>query len=364
MKSNYKLIHPANYTRGRLQVTTADTLERTLLPEGFVTACDNIFHAYIPDYQGNIVGVYNSSTNTLEQFTDYYPYGLPHASATSPTVNRRKYGAKELTTANGLNLYDFAARFQNPAFPAFTTPDPLAENKYGFSSYLFCSDDPINFVDPTGLDEYEIDESGNFINRIKNEDYDVVRVVDSDGNKLSESDHYQYGSLDAHMSNKYQPDIGTATIYSYFIINDFTITRSLFEFLAAYTNVEWTHCEYNDENGQNFNILSTSHFRSRNNSFNCFLREPNNNVKTIKHMAHNHPSGFPIPSGMHNQSGDITEAKKMDKRNKHYPIQYEVYSAKFQIYVPYSAKSIPEDFLYVLSIIQWLNPQFIELLKR
>ena len=50
MKSNYKLIHPANYTRGRLQVTTADTLERTLLPEGFVTACDNVFHAYIPDY--------------------------------------------------------------------------------------------------------------------------------------------------------------------------------------------------------------------------------------------------------------------------------------------------------------------------
>ena len=59
-----------------------DTLERTLLPEGFVTACDNVFHAYIPDYQGNIVGVYNSSTNTLEQFTDYYPYGLPHDSVT------------------------------------------------------------------------------------------------------------------------------------------------------------------------------------------------------------------------------------------------------------------------------------------
>ena len=129
----------------------ADTLERTLLPEGFVTAGDNVFHAYIPDYQGNIVGVYNSSTNTLEQFTDYYPYGLPHASATSPTVNRRKYGAKELTADLGLNLYDFAARFQNPAFPAFTTPDPLAESYYPTSPYVYCGGDPINLIDPSGM---------------------------------------------------------------------------------------------------------------------------------------------------------------------------------------------------------------------
>ena len=132
----------------------ADTLERTLLHEGFVTAGDNVFHAYIPDYQGNIVGVYNSSTNTLEQFTDYYPYGLPHASATSPTVNRRKYGAKELTADLGLNLYDFAARFQNPAFPAFTTPDPLAESYYPTSPYAYCSGDPVNLVDPSGMDIY------------------------------------------------------------------------------------------------------------------------------------------------------------------------------------------------------------------
>ena len=134
----------------------ADTLERTLLPEGFVTAGDNVFHAYIPDYQGNIVGVYNSSTNTLEQFTDYYPYGLPHASATSPTVNRRKYGAKELTTANGLNLYDFAARWHNPTFPAFTTVDPMATDYYPASPYLYCGADPINLVDLTGENAMKI----------------------------------------------------------------------------------------------------------------------------------------------------------------------------------------------------------------
>ena len=129
----------------------SDTLERVHLPEGFMTEADGAYHAYIADYQGNIVGVYNTATGYFEQYTDYYPYGLPHASATSPDINRRKYGAKELTTDLGLNLYDFAARWHNPAFPAFTTPDPLAEKYKDLSPYLFCGGDPVNFVDPSGM---------------------------------------------------------------------------------------------------------------------------------------------------------------------------------------------------------------------
>ncbi|MEF2643890.1 MAG: RHS repeat-associated core domain-containing protein [Paramuribaculum sp.] len=140
----------------------ADTLERMLLPEGYITAADSTFHVFIPDYQGNIVGVYNSATNTLEQFTDYYPYGLPHASATAPTVNRRKYGAKELTTDHGLNLYDFAARWHNPAFPHFTTPDPLAEKYYSTSPFAYCAADPINLIDPTG-ESPVYDMGGNYL---------------------------------------------------------------------------------------------------------------------------------------------------------------------------------------------------------
>ena len=120
--------------------------------EGFVTASDSTLHIFIPDYQGNITGVYNSARNCLEQFTDYYPYGLPHASATSPSVNRRKYGGKELTTDCGLNLCDFSARWHNPAFPAFTTPDPMADTYTPLSPYTYCGGDPINQIDPTGKD--------------------------------------------------------------------------------------------------------------------------------------------------------------------------------------------------------------------
>ena len=48
--------------------------------------------------------------------------------------------------------YDFAARHQNPAFPHFTTPDPLAEKFKHLSPHLFCAGDPINHIDPTGMD--------------------------------------------------------------------------------------------------------------------------------------------------------------------------------------------------------------------
>ena len=110
------------------------------------------YHLYAFDHQGNVIGVYNTKNATLEQTTDYYPYGLPHATATYHSdCNRRLYSAKELTSEAGLNTYDFAARWQSPALPIFTTPDPLAEQTQSIGVYVFCGGDPINRIDPTGM---------------------------------------------------------------------------------------------------------------------------------------------------------------------------------------------------------------------
>ena len=69
-------------------------------------------------------------------------------------VNRRKFGGKELMSDHGYNSYDFAARHQNPAFPHFTTPDPLADFRQNTSIYVFCSSDPINRIDPSGMADF------------------------------------------------------------------------------------------------------------------------------------------------------------------------------------------------------------------
>ena len=82
----------------------------------------------------------------------YYPYGGVIADLGTSQISGQpyKFGGKELITANGLNEYDFGARWYYSAVPGFTKPDPSCEGFYHLSPYLFCGNDPVNNVDPTG----------------------------------------------------------------------------------------------------------------------------------------------------------------------------------------------------------------------
>ena len=68
------------------------------------------------------------------------------------SVQPYKFGGKELDAMYGLNIYDFHARTQTPDLARFTRPDPLAEKTPHLSPYLFCANDPVNNIDPTGID--------------------------------------------------------------------------------------------------------------------------------------------------------------------------------------------------------------------
>jgi RHS repeat-associated protein len=70
------------------------------------------------------------------------------------------FNAKELDEENG--MYYYSARYYNP--PVFISRDPLFE-KYPFMSpYAYCSNNPINRVDPTGMSDSPIyDLDGNFL---------------------------------------------------------------------------------------------------------------------------------------------------------------------------------------------------------
>ena len=120
----------------------------------FYTDSIGVRHLMVPDYQGNIIAVINLATNKIEQFTDYYPYGLPHASSVSPQSNRYKFEGKELTTEGGAYLANFEARLQSPFLGDFLSPDPKAEEYLSLSPWAFCAGDPINYVDPTGERAY------------------------------------------------------------------------------------------------------------------------------------------------------------------------------------------------------------------
>lgn len=66
---------------------------------------------------------------------------------------------------NELGLYDFGARHYTPVLPRWLTMDPLAEKYYHISPYVYCAGNPINLVDPNGM---EWEEHGSVISVLVN----------------------------------------------------------------------------------------------------------------------------------------------------------------------------------------------------
>ncbi|TRX35068.1 RHS repeat-associated core domain-containing protein, partial [Flavobacterium restrictum] len=62
-----------------------------------------------------------------------------------------RYNSKEFQDELSLNLYDYGARNYDPALGRWMNIDPLAEHSPDKNPYHFCSNNPINRTDPTGM---------------------------------------------------------------------------------------------------------------------------------------------------------------------------------------------------------------------
>ncbi|MFT4072927.1 MAG: RHS repeat-associated core domain-containing protein [Dysgonamonadaceae bacterium] len=138
-----------------------NALDRILVDGGYIK--DGVDHFYETDHLGDNRTVINQS-GTVTGRNDYYPFGMQMAH-NAPNLgilvrigdepNAFKFSGKELDVMGGLNLYDFSARSQDPALGRFTTVDPLAEDTPWLSPYVYCSDNPINRVDPDGKSDFD-----------------------------------------------------------------------------------------------------------------------------------------------------------------------------------------------------------------
>ena len=95
-----------------------------------------------------------NASGTVTQRNHYYPFGTAFAENTTDEQKQQpyKYNGKELDQMHGLNLYDYSARYYESAVGRFTNVDPLAEKYYNISPYAYCNNNPLRFIDPTGME--------------------------------------------------------------------------------------------------------------------------------------------------------------------------------------------------------------------
>lgn len=112
---------------------------------------NGIYYFYLTDHLGNNRVVANQSGTPIQK-NHYYPFGTAFAETSAAEQGKQpyKYNGKELDQMHGLNLYDYSARYYEPAIGRFTTVDPHAENYYSWSPYAYVANNPIDAIDPKG----------------------------------------------------------------------------------------------------------------------------------------------------------------------------------------------------------------------
>src|SRR5690554_7439755 len=219
-------------------------------------------------------------TQSLEE-SHYYPFGLEHQGyqpnhkiiglegpganvtiiPTSPNVGdpyKYKFGGKEYQEEFDINVYDFGARNYDAALGRWMNVDPLAEEFFSWNPYHYVHNNPLRFIDPTGMsadDIIDIDKKTGAITITEAAGEDIVRLINND--KVEDS--YSYGSNGSFSSDNIIDRNGSdITLTSVQIIPGSIDKAQAFYEFAAQSDVEFGKLDVRSPSGESISIVTTS----------------------------------------------------------------------------------------------------------
>ena len=101
-----------------------------------------------PDHLGSSSYITNLD-GEVSQHIEYVPFGEVFIEERNNTWNSPYlFNAKEFDEETG--MYYYGARYYEPRLSLWMSVDPLEEKYYNSSSYAYCNNNPIRFIDPDG----------------------------------------------------------------------------------------------------------------------------------------------------------------------------------------------------------------------
>lgn len=137
---------------------------------------------YVCDHLGSPRSLIDH-TGELMVLRNYYPFGKTWRRSTEPVYyDYYHFNGKEQQTVGDAGLLDYGARFYDPDIARWLVQDPLADVMPNINSYVYCANNPVKFIDPTGMLFHKPDVGNNQSSAIKdpNDDSEEEEISNED----------------------------------------------------------------------------------------------------------------------------------------------------------------------------------------